>query len=349
MSRSREFWKMPVRGDQMRRRDFIALIGGTAAVPAMGSALLHAQPSDGIRRIGLLMARKEDDSEGQKQFSALMQGLAELGWVEGRTFRLEARWQVGDPAKILEAARELIGLRPDLLVANATPSLVAMRQLTSTIPIVFVSVADPVGQGFVPSLARPGGNMTGFSVEEASLGGKWLELLKQISPRSGHVAIIYNPDTAPYAPMFLPAMQAAAPTMAVTLSPSTVRTISDLERVIAATGREPNGGLIVLPDSFMFNERERIIALTAQQRLPAIYPIRLFSTEGGLIAYGIERVDLFRRAAAYVDRILKGASPADLPVQQPNKFELAINLKTAKTLELTVPQSLLLSADEVIE
>jgi putative ABC transport system substrate-binding protein len=337
-----------VQGDGTSRRDIIALIGGAAAVPLIRTTA-RAQPADAMRRIGVLMARKRDDPEGQRQFAALMQGLAELGWVQGRTFQLDTDWQVGDPAKALAASQRLVSLKPDILVANATPSLVALRKTTSTIPIIFISVADPVGQGFVPSLARPGGNITGFSVEEASLGGKWLELLKQAAPRLKHIAILYNPDTAPYAPMFLPAMQAAAPRMAVTLSASPVRTVAEVASVIAATGREPDGGLIVLPDSFLFGQRDHIIALAAEQRLPSIYSLRIFATEGGLITYGIDRVDLFRRAASYVDRILKGALPADLPVQQPVKFELAINLKTAKSLGLTMPQSLLLNADEVIE
>jgi putative ABC transport system substrate-binding protein len=333
----------------MKRREFFVLLGGAASVPFIRPDPLNAQSSDKVRHIGVLMARKADDSEGQKQIAALRQGLKELAWEEDKSLHLEIRWTVGDPAKALAAARELAALKPDLLVANATPSLVAMRQATGSIPIVFISVADPIGQKFVPSLSRPGGNITGFSVEEASMGGKWLELLKEIAPRLKRIAIIYNPDTAPYAPMFLPAMQAAAPRMAVTLSTSIVRSAPDIEGVIVQASREPDGGLIVLPDSFMFGQRERIIALTAQHRLPAIYPIRFFASGGGLMAYGIDRVDLFHRAAAYVDRILKGAAPAELPVQQPTKFELAINLKTAKVLNLNVPQSLLLSADEVIE
>lgn len=338
-----------MRDDNIKRRQFASLLAGSIVVPFLPSRFLGAQPAEPVRRIGLLMARKQDDPEGQRQFSALIQGLTELGWVEGRTFRLESRWTVGDQAKALAAAQELVASGPDILVANATPSLVATRKATATIPTVFISVADPVGQGFVPGLSHPGGNITGFSVEEASMGGKWLELLREIAPHLKHIVIVYNPDTAPYAPMFLPAMQGAAPKMAVSLSTSTVRSAADIEEAIIAAGRDTDGGLIVLPDSFMFGQRERIIALAAKHRLPAIYPIRFFATDGGLVAYGIDRVDLFRRAAAYVDRILKGSAPADLPVQQPTKFELAINLKTAKSLGLTVPQSLLLSADEVIE
>lgn len=336
-------------GDDMKRRDFIAAIAGAAAVPLTGSARLLAQPVERPRRIGVLMARKTSDPEGQKQFAALQSGLAELGWSQGQSLHIDARWTDGDPARALQYAPELVALTPDLLVSNGTPSLVALRQATTSIPIVFVGVADPVNQGFVPSLARPGGSITGFSVEEPSMGGKWLELLTEIAPRVKHVTVIFNPDTAPYAPMFMPTLEAAAPPKAVSLAVSPVRSTADIERVIARAGHEPADGLIVLPDSFLFSQRTAIIAATARQRLPAIYPIQFFATDGGLIAYGIDRVDLFRRAASYVDRILKGATPAELPVQQPVKFELAINLKTAKALGLTVPQSLLLSADEVIE
>ena len=219
--------------------------------------------------------------------------------------------------------------------------LLLCRQMTSTIPVVFVSVADPLGQGFVPSLARPGGNITGFSAEEASMGGKWLELLKELAPRVTRIAIIYNPETAPYVPMFFPAMQAAAPRMAVVLSISPVHTPADIERVVAGIGRESRGGLIVVPDSFIFGQRQQITALAAQHGLPAIYPLGIFIPDGGLIAYGIDRLDMFHRAADYVDRILRGTSPTELPVQQPTKFELAINLKTAKSLGLSVPPSML--------
>jgi putative ABC transport system substrate-binding protein len=302
-----------------------------------------------MRSLGLLMARRPDDPEAQRQYTALIQGLAELNWVEGRTMRLETRWVVGDPAGALAAARELVAQTPDILIANATPSLVALRQATATLPIVFTSVADPVGQGFVPSLARPGGNITGFSVEEASMGGKWLEVLKEAAPRVALAAAIYNPDTAPYAPMFFPSLYAAAERLKLALRINPVRDPGAMEYVIEATSHETNSALLVLADSFMFAQRARLVALSARHHMPALYPIRPFASDGGLISYGIDRVDLFHRTAAYVDRILKGAKPAELPVQQPTKFELAINLKTAKALGLTIPQSLLLSADEVIE
>ena len=330
----------------MRRREFITLVGGAAAGWPLAA---RAQQAEGTRRIGVLMARKADDPQGQKQFAALRQGLLELGWSEGKTFHIETRWTVADAAEALKFAQELIGLKAEVIVANGTPSLVAVRELTSTIPTVFVSVADPVGQGFVPSLARPGGNVTGFSAEEASMGGKWLELLKELAPRVRRIAVIYNPQTAPYAPMFFPAMQAAAPGMTVALSISPVPTAADIDRVIANIGREQGGGLIVVPDSFMFGQRNRITTLAEKYRLPAMYPLGIFIPDGGLIAYGIDRIDMFHRTADYVDRILRGASPVELPVQGPTKFELAINLKTAKALGLSVPPSMLLSADEVIE
>jgi len=330
----------------VRRREFIGLLGSGAVAWPLA---VRAQQRESTRSIGVLMARKIDDAEGQTQFAALRQALGELGWSEGQTVHIETRWTVGDLAEAHQFARELVGLKPDVLVANGTPSLVAVRQATATVPVVFVSVADPVGQGFVPSLSRPGGNITGFSAEEDSMGGKWLEAIKELAPNLARIAIIYNPDTAPYGPMFFPAMQTAAPKMAVVLSISPVHSAADLERTIAAAAREPGGGLIIVPDSFALNQRQHIVALAAKHRLPAIYPLRIFVTEGGLLAYGIDRVDMFRRAASYVDRILRGASPVELPVQQPTKFELAINIRTAKALGLTAPPSMLLRADEVIE
>ena len=336
-----------MRDNQIRRRGFIALFGG-----ALGAQLFPAQgrtqSADTIRRIGVLMARNENDPEAQKQYAGLKDGLHKLGWIDG-TLQIETRWVVGDAAKALAAAHELIALKPDLLVANATPSLVAMRQATSTLPVVFVSVADPVGQRFVPSLARPGGNITGFSAEEASMGGKWLEVLKEAAPRTALLAVIYNPDTAPYAPMFFPTIEAAADKAKVSLRIVPVHDPNGMEYVISATARDADSALMVLPDSYMFGQRDRLVALTAQHRMPAIFPIPNFVTSGGLIAYGIDRVDLFRRTAAYVDRILKGATPAELPVEQPSKFELVINLKTAKALGLTSPPALLQRADQVIE
>ena len=330
----------------MRRRDFVKGIAGSAIGWPLAAS---AQQRDQMRRIGVLMTRKADDPEGQKQLAALRQGLLELGWSEDKTLHIETRWTIADAAEALRFAQELIGLKSEVLVAQGTPSLVAARQVTSTIPIVFVSVADPVGQGFVPSLARPGGNITGFSAEEAGMGGKWLELLKELAPGVTRIAVIYNPETAPYGPMFFPVMQTAALRLAVALLISPVHTGADVERVIVESGREPGCGLIVVPDNFMSAQRQQIIALAAMNRVPAMYPLRFFVPDGGLIAYGFDRVDMFHRAAEYVNRILGGASPLGLPVQQPTKFELAINLKTAKALGLSVPSSMLLSADEVID
>jgi putative tryptophan/tyrosine transport system substrate-binding protein len=330
----------------MKRRQFIAGAGAAAATWPLGT---RAQQSDQVRRVGLLISRTEGDPEGERQVAAFRQGLRDLGWRLGQSLQIDYRWTAGSSAKALEYAPELVALRPSVLVANGTPSLVAARQVAGTIPIVFVGVADPVRQGFVPNLARPGGNVTGFSVEEASMGGKWLEYLKEIAPRLNHVVIIANPDTAPYATMFMPSMQAAAQAKGITLMSSEVRNATEIEEALAKAAEKPDGGLVVLPDSYLFSSRAPIIATAARLRLPAIYPLGRFASEGGLIAYGIDRFDLFRRAAGYVDRILKGELAGELPVQLPTKFELIVSLKTAKALNLTVPQSLLLSADEVIE
>jgi putative ABC transport system substrate-binding protein len=329
----------------MNRRAFLGLFGSVALLPRRALA----QQTAPVRRIAVLMARREHDPEAQRQIAALRKGLRDLDWKVGESLSIDTRWVVGDPQRALELARELVALKPDVLIANATPSLVALRQSTSTIPVVFVSVADPVGQGFVPSLSHPGGNITGFSAEEASMGGKWLDYLKEVAPATAKVALLYNPDTAPYGPMFLPAMQAASPRMKITLAPAAVRSFPEIERAVTEIASTPGGAVISLPDSFMFSQRTALIALTERLRLPLIFPIVIGATDGALLAYGIDRVDLFRRTADYVDRILKGTSPAVLPVQQPTKFELVINLGTAKALGLTVPQSLLLSADELIE
>jgi putative ABC transport system substrate-binding protein len=330
----------------MRRREFITLLGGVAAAWPVSA---RAQQTNRMRRIGVLIARAESDPEGQRYAAAFLRGLAALGWVPGQNVEIEYRWQAGDTSQAQALAKELVELRPDILVANATPSLAAMWQATRTIPIIFIGVADPVGQGFVPSLARPGGNMTGFGLEEPSMGAKWVELLKEISPRVARAAILFNPQTAPFSRMFLPSMEAAARPAGLTLTIAAVSNGAEIEQVIAAAGREPDGGLIALPDSFLFGLREMIVALTASRNLPAVYAYRLFPAVGGLIAYGIDRVDLFRLATSYVDRILKGERPADLPVQLPTKFELVINLKTARSLGLDIPPTLLARADEVIE
>src|SRR6516165_991206 len=333
-------------GEAMRRREFIALVGSVAAAWPFAA---RAQQAERLRRIGVLMARAANDPEGQKQAAALQRGIEQLGWSPGRNVDIEYRWLAGDASRAEALAKELVDWRPDILVANSTPSLVAARQATSTIPIVFVAIADPVAQGFVQSLARPGGNITGFGSEEPAMGAKWVQLLSEMVPRLKSMTVIFNPDSAPFARMFLPAMEAVRATSAFELIVSPVRDEIELGRAIALAGRQQSGGLITLPDTFLNPRREMIVALTAKQHLPAIYGVSEFTRSGGLIAYGIERADLFRRSAAYVDRILKGEKAADLAVQQPSKFELVINLKTARTLGLTVPPTLLAAADEVIE
>jgi putative ABC transport system substrate-binding protein len=331
---------------RLKRREFITLFGGVALAWPFAA---RAQQVERVRRIGVLMARAANDPEGQKQAATLQRGIEELGWRPGRNVEIEYRWPAGDARRAEALAKELVDWRPDILVANSTPSLVAARQATSTIPIVFVAIADPVAQGFVQSLARPGGSITGFGAEEPSMGAKWVQLLREIAPRLEAITVIFNPDSAPFARMFLPAMEAVRATSAFELTVSPVRDETALDRAIAVVGRQQSGGLIALPDSYLHSRHEMIVALTAKQHLPAIYSVSDFTRSGGLIAYGIERADLFRRSAAYVDRILKGEKAADLAVQQPTKFELAINVKTAKALGLTVPDTLLATADEVIE
>jgi len=330
----------------MNRREFITLLGGAAAAWPLAA---RAQQAERMRRIGVLMARAASDPEGQKQAAAFQRSLEELGWSSSRNMEIEFRWPAGDGARALAQSKELVDQHVDIIVANSTPSLVAVRQATQAIPIVFVAIADPVAQGFVPSLARPGGIITGFGAEEPSMGAKWVELLREIAPRVQSITVIFNPDTAPFARMFLPSMEAARPSAQFELIQSPVRSERDLERAVAAAGNRSHAGLVVLPDSFLNSRREMVVALTAEQRLPAIHSVSEFARSGGLIAYGIDRADLFRRAASYVDRVLKGTNPADLPVQQPTLFELVVNTKTAKALGLEVPPTLLARADEVIE
>jgi putative tryptophan/tyrosine transport system substrate-binding protein len=332
--------------DRLKRRQFISLLGG-AAVAAL-PIVARAQQGERIRRIGVLMARAAGDPEGQKQAVALRSGLAELGWSSG-SVEIELRWPASDALRAEAQAKELVDLRVDVLVANGTPCLLGARQATQSIPIVFVAVADPVAQGFVRSLALPGGTITGFSVEEPSLGAKWVELLREIAPRVVSITVIFNPDTAPFARMFLPSMEAVRRSAFFELIEAPIRSENEVKRAITAAGSRSAPGLIALPDAFLNSHREIIVAVAAEQRLPAIYSLSAFSRSGALIAYGIDRADLFRRAASYVDRILKGAKPADLPVQLPTKFELVINLKTAKALGLQPPPTLLARADEVIE
>jgi putative ABC transport system substrate-binding protein len=303
-----------------------------------------------VRRIGVLMAHAESDPEFQAYLAAFREGLQKLGWTEGRNIRIDSRWGALDDAESRQrSAKELVALQPDLILTQNTPPTASMLQQTRTIPIIFVIVADPVGSGFVESLARPGGNVTGFSVMEPTITGKWLELLKEMVPRVNQAAILFNPATAPYADIYLKRFKTAAASLRMEAIAAPVHDGSELESVVAAQGRRPNSGFIVMPDGFLNVHRAEIISLAARYRLPAVYPWRFFPELGGLLSYGNEQRDSFRLAATYVDRILNGAKPSELPVQAPVKFELVINLKTAKALGLTIPQSLLLRADEVIQ
>jgi putative ABC transport system substrate-binding protein len=331
----------------MRRRDFIAGIAGSAAWPLAASA---QQPAERIRRIGVLMAIAESDREGQARVAAFREGLRKLGWVEGRNIRIDTRWATPRDAEARQRfAKELVALQPDVILSQATPTTAALLQQTRTIPIVFVGVSDPIGSGFVASFPRPGGNVTGFITMEPTMAGKWLELLKEIAPRVVRAALLFNPATAPYAEYYLTPFKAAARSFAVEAIAAPVRDTAALETAIAAQARAPNSGLIVMPDTFLNFHRVEITSLVARYRLPAVYPFRFFPELGGLLSYGTDLVDDYRRAGAYADRILKGAKPSELPVQAPVKFELVINMKTAKALGLDVPVQLQQRADEVIE
>jgi putative ABC transport system substrate-binding protein len=331
----------------IRRREVVFMLcGGAVAWPLAA----HAQRSDRVRRIGVLMGYAESDLEAQAHIAAFREGLQKLGWTEGRNTQIDTRWAAPDDAESMRRfAKELVALQPDLILSNTTPTTTALLQQTRTIPIVFAIVADPIGSGFVASFARPGGNVTGFIFTEPTMAGKWLELLKEIAPRVARVAMLFNPVSATYAEYWLNPFKAAAASFAVEAIAAPVRDRSELESVVAAQAREPNGGLIAMPDSFTDAHRVEITSLAARYRLPAVYPFRFFAEVGGLLSYGVDRTDNFRRAAAYVDRILKGEKPSELPVQAPTKFELVINLKTAKALGLDVPVQLQQLADEVIE
>jgi putative tryptophan/tyrosine transport system substrate-binding protein len=327
----------------MRRRDFIGIFGSAAAWPLAARAQTKR-----MRRIGVLMGLVVDDPEAQSRVAAFENGLRELGWVKERNLSIEYRW-AGDGNVLRDHAAELLATAPDLILANSTPVTTALREQSRAVPIVFTQVTDPVGQGLVPNLAQPGGNVTGFTSFEYSIGTKWLEALKQTAPHLTRVALIFNPESAPFADLFLRPVEAAAPSFSVVPIAAAVRDPADVDRVFDALAREPNGGLMVLPDISMANYRKAIIALAARHRLPAVYPYRYFAASGGLMSYGIDGTDVFRRAAGYVDRILKGTSPGELPIQAPTKYELVINLKTAKALGIEVPPTLLARADEVIE
>jgi len=331
----------------MRRRDFVTLLGGAAVTWPFTA---RAQQADPMRRIGALMAYSERDPEGQDSVAAFREGLQTLGWTEGRNVRIDTRWATpADAASAQRFATELVALQPDLILAQSTPITAALLQQTRTIPIVFVNVTDPVGSGFVASFPRPGGNVTGFVEFEPTMSGKWLELLKEIAPRVARVAFLFNPATAPYAEYYLSPFKAAAASFAVKAIAAPIHDKFELESVVAAQAREPNSGLIVMPSAFTTGHGEEITILAARYRLPAVYAFRFFAELGGLLSYGNDRLDNFRRAVTYADRILKGAKPSELPVQAPVKFELVINLKTAKALGLDVPLHLQQRADEVIE
>jgi ABC-type uncharacterized transport system substrate-binding protein len=329
----------------MRRRKFITLLGTAAAWPLVS----RAQQRDRMRLIGVLMGFPESDRNAQSCLAALRGALAKLGWTEGNNLRIEVRWTTGDTDRIRTLAKELVDLRPDVILGQTTPVTDALIRGTRTIPIVFVTVSDPIASGFATSLARPGGNVTGFALFESSMGGKWVELLKQIAPRTVHVALLFNPATVVPLKIYMPSIQAAASFLAIQVSTAPVHAKDEIEGVIAAQARNPGGGLIVTPDSFTTSNRELISALAARYGVPTIHNATSYAESGGLIAFGTDFVEQFRQVAGYIDRILKGAKPADLPVQNPTKFNLIINLKAAKGLDLDVPLHLQQAADEVIE
>ena len=329
----------------MKRREFLALIGGAAAAWPLAA---RGQQGERVRRIGVLMSLAADDPESQARHAAFLQGLQEWGWTAGRNVQIDYRFAAGDAERIRESAAELVALAPDVILATGSPVTAALLQATRTVPIVFAQVPDPVASGFVASLAQPGGNATGFTIYEYGTSAKWLELLKEIAPQVTRAAVLRDPAIASGIGQ-LAAIQGVAPALGVELRPVGVRDAAEIERAVTAFARDPNGGLIVLASPLSIVQRDLIIALVARYRLPAVYSLRFFIASGGLISYGPDSIEPYRRAASYVDRILKGEKPADLPVQAPTKYELVINLKTAKALGLDVPASLLATADEVIE
>jgi putative tryptophan/tyrosine transport system substrate-binding protein len=331
----------------MRRRDFIKGIVGSAILWPLAA---HAQQAERMRHIGVLMGYSENDPEAEAYLSGFTQALQQLGWTDGHNVRMQVRWAFGNVDTMRKSARELVDLQPDVILSNTTPTSTALKQETQRIPIVFVIVSDPVGAGLVASLAHPGGNLTGFVFTEAQMGGKWMELLTEIAPSLKRAAIMFNPDTAPGGgSYYLPSFEAAARSVKVEPITVPVRSDAEIEAGINLLGREPGSGLVLMGDSFVWGRRASIISLAARNNVPAIYPGAVCAKDGGLLSYAPDIGDIFRRAAPYVDRILKGEKPADLPVQVPTKFELVVNLKTAKALGLAVPQSLLIAATEVIE
>ena len=329
----------------MRRREFITLVGGAAAAWPLAA---RAQQPERMRRLGILMAFAENDPEGQQRVAAFVQGLRELGWTEGGNIHIDYRWAGADVGRIRSAAAELIDLKPDAIVAQTALTVAPLQQMTTTIPIVFLNIVDPVSSGFVASLARPGGNITGFTPAEMSMRGKLLGVLKEVAPRISRVGVLYNPAQAPQLGQWR-AIETAAPSLGVQVSAAGAANADEITHGIEAFANEPGGGMIVLSNPVNDTNRGLIIALMARSLMPAIYAYPHYVREGGLVSYGVDPIVQFRQAATYIDRILKGAKPADLPVQQPTKFDLTVNLKTAKALGLTIPPSLLATADEVIE
>lgn len=327
----------------MKRREFIAVIGGAAAWPAVG----RAQQPRGQKRVGILMGTV-DDADGQERLSAFRRGLQDLNWVEGRNIRFDVRWGAGDAARTRAYAVELVGLAPDLILATNTPTARSLKQATETVPIVFSGLADPIADGIVANLSSPQGNITGFTSFNAAIAGKWLQLLKEIAPATDRVVVVYNPETAPYR-IFLPVMETVAPQIAITLSYAQVTDKAAIENAISAAAATPGRALMIMPDVFTALHRQTIFDLAIKSRLPTVCPLRIFTAAGGLVSYGSNFVSLMRQAAPYADRILRGEKPRDLPVQEPTQYELVINLKTANALGLTVPPTLLAQADEVIE
>jgi putative ABC transport system substrate-binding protein len=333
-------------GAPMRRRDFIATLGGAAAWPVIA----RAQQNDRMRRIGVLVAFDDTDPEGKARYSGFTRGLAELGWNNGPNLQIEVRWAANNADRMRTFARELVDLQPDVMLAIGTSATAALQRETRTIPIVFAGIGDPVGDGFVAGLPRPSGNLTGFISTEASFGGKLLELLTEIAPGVKRVAAMFNPDSEPGGgSYYLTPFEAASRSLKVAPIAAPIHSDAEIETVITSLGREPGGGLVVMPDAFTISHRAPIILLAARSNEPAVYFITEFVRDGGLLSYGTDRADIARRSASYVVRILRGETPAELPVQLPTKYEMAVNLKTAKALGLTVPQTILLRADEVIE
>jgi len=327
----------------IRRRDFITALGAATAWPLTA----QAQKTDSVRRLGVLLSNSESDAEGQARVAGLRQGLQELGWMDGRNIKIDYRWSVGADQMRTYAA-ELVALNPDAIFAGTSAALAALQRATRTIPLVFAQVSDPVGGGFVASLAHPGGNITGFALYEFAISAKWLELLKQIAPSVTRAAVIYDPAN-PQATGYLPMIEASGRSLGVEVFTSPVHDTAEIERVIDTFATEPNGSLIPMPGPLITGQRDLIISLANRHRLPSVYAYRYYPANGGLASYGVDNIDLYPRAASYVDRILKGEKPADLPVQEATKFQLVINLKTAKALGLDIPNSVLARTDEVIE